>query len=75
MLVGPESSDTLAERKEVQAAAQSLGQELVVVSVSSAQDIEPAFATFVQRGAGAVLIGSGAFRRAFPYARQSWPVA
>jgi putative ABC transport system substrate-binding protein len=61
VLVGPESSDTVAERKEVQAAAQSLGLELVFVSVSSAQDIEPAFASFVQRGAGALLISGGAF--------------
>ena len=45
----------------MQAAAQSLGLELVFVSVSSAQDIEPAFASFVQRGAGALLISGGAF--------------
>jgi putative ABC transport system substrate-binding protein len=61
VLVGPESSDSVAERREVQAAAQSLGQELVIVGVSSDRDIEPAFATFVQRGAGALLIVGGAF--------------
>ena len=36
-------------------------QELIVVEVSSDRDIEPAFATFVQRGAGALLVGISAF--------------
>ena len=45
----------------MQAAAQAIGQQLIVLDVSSDRDIETAFATFVQRGAGALLVGSGAF--------------
>jgi ABC-type uncharacterized transport system substrate-binding protein len=61
VLVGPESSDTVAERRDVQAAAQALGLNLIVLNATSERDIEPAFAAFVQRGAGALLGGSGAF--------------
>jgi putative ABC transport system substrate-binding protein len=45
----------------VQAAAQALGLQLIILDVSSDRDIEKAFATFVQRGAGALLDGAGAF--------------
>jgi len=61
MLVNPNTAETVAERRDVQAAAVAIGQQFIVLDVSSARDIEPAFATFVQRGAGALLVGSGAF--------------
>ena len=37
------------------------GEQLIILDVSSDRDIETAFATLVQRGAGALLVGSGAF--------------
>jgi putative tryptophan/tyrosine transport system substrate-binding protein len=61
MLVYPDTPDTEAERRDVQAAAQAIGQKLLVLDVRSDRDIETAFATFVQRGAGALLGGSDAF--------------
>ena len=61
MLVNPSNPNTEAERRDVQAAAQAIGQQLVTLDVSSPRDIEAAFATFVQRGAGALLVGSGGF--------------
>jgi putative ABC transport system substrate-binding protein len=61
MLVNPNTPNTETERREVQAAAQAIGQELVVLEASSDREIETAFATFVERGAGALLAGSGAF--------------
>ena len=49
------------ERREVQAAAQAIGQELIIVDVSGDRDIEAAFATFAQRGAGALYVGISPF--------------
>jgi putative ABC transport system substrate-binding protein len=61
MLVNPGSPDTEAEQRDVQAAAQAIGQQLIILDASSDRDIETAIATFVQRGAGALIIGTGAF--------------
>jgi putative tryptophan/tyrosine transport system substrate-binding protein len=61
MLVNPNNPNTEAERRDVQTAALALGQQLLVLDVSSACDIETAFATIVQRGAGALITGTGAF--------------
>src|ERR1019366_3402395 len=58
MLVNPGSPDTEAERRDVQAAAQAIGHQLIILDASSDRDIETAFATFVQRGAGAFLFSN-----------------
>jgi putative ABC transport system substrate-binding protein len=60
-LVNPGSVDTKAERRDVQGAARRLGQQLIILDASSDRDIETSFATFVQRGAGALMVGAGAF--------------
>jgi putative ABC transport system substrate-binding protein len=61
MLVDPGSPETEAEQKSVQAAAQGMGLQLIILDIRSDGDVEAAFATLVQRGAGAVLMGPGAF--------------
>jgi putative ABC transport system substrate-binding protein len=61
VLVNPSRPDTEAERRDVQAAAQAIGQQLVIVDVNNDRDIEAAFATFVERRVGALLVGAGAF--------------
>jgi putative ABC transport system substrate-binding protein len=61
VLVNPNTPLTEAERKDVQAAAQAIGQQLIIFDISSDRDIETAFAAFVQRGAGALLVGTGGF--------------
>ena len=64
MLVHPNTPNTEAERKDVLAAAQALGQQLIVLDIEGGRDIEQAFATLVQQQAGAVHIGSGPFMTA-----------
>jgi putative ABC transport system substrate-binding protein len=61
MIAKAETPETEAERKDVQAAAQSGGEQLILVDVNTPQEIEAAFATFKQRGAGALFVGSGPF--------------
>ena len=60
-LVTPNIPNAEADRREVQAAAQVVGQQLLTLDVSSERQIEAAFATLVQRGAGALQIGTGPF--------------
>ena len=61
VLENPNTLETEADRKEVEAAAQKSGRSIIVLDVANDSDIETAFNTIVQRGAGAVLIGPGAF--------------
>ena len=61
VLVNPNTTETETERRDVQAAARAIGRQLIMLDVSSDRDVELAFATFAQRGAGALLIGSGGF--------------
>jgi putative tryptophan/tyrosine transport system substrate-binding protein len=60
MLVNP-SPDAEPERRDVEATARAIGQQLIIVEVRSDRDIETVFATFAQRGVGALLVGTGAF--------------
>jgi putative ABC transport system substrate-binding protein len=64
VLVNPGISNTEAERSDVQAAAKAIGQQLVILDARDARDIEAAFATFVERGAGALFVGAGSFMNA-----------
>ena len=59
-LANPSNYNTEVERNDVQAAALAVGQQLAIVDATSDRDIEPAFATFAQRGAGALFVGAGA---------------
>jgi len=61
VLANLDSPDAVAEKREVQAAAEAIKQQLILVDASNDQEIEAAFATFAQRGAGALFVGSGAF--------------
>jgi putative ABC transport system substrate-binding protein len=61
VLVASNFPQAESERRDVQAAAHAIGQELIVVEASSDGDIEAAFATFTQRGAGALLVTTGFF--------------
>jgi putative ABC transport system substrate-binding protein len=53
--------DTESQLKDVEAAARTLGLQILALTVDSKRDFQAAFATLVQRGAGALLIFSSAF--------------
>jgi len=61
VLVNPNTPVTEAERRDVLAAAEAIGLQLIVLDASSVGDIEIAFKTFVQHGAGALFVGTGTF--------------
>jgi putative ABC transport system substrate-binding protein len=49
------------ETREIREAARALGLEIHFVNASTAQEIDAAFATLIQQGVGAVLIGADNF--------------
>jgi putative ABC transport system substrate-binding protein len=61
MLMQPNRTETELERKDVEDAARAVGLQLITLDVSSDRDIETAFATLVKGGAGALLVGTGAY--------------
>jgi ABC-type uncharacterized transport system substrate-binding protein len=61
MLMNPDTPTGEGERNDVRAAAQTIGQQLDVLNATSDRDIESAFATIVQRRAGALLVAGSAF--------------
>jgi putative ABC transport system substrate-binding protein len=52
---------TEAEGRDLQVAAQAVGQRLLVVDANSERDIESAFTTFARHRVGALLVSSGPF--------------
>jgi len=61
VLIYPNTPETEAERKDLLAAAQATGQQLLVIDVKSASDIAAAITMAAARGAGALLGGTGPF--------------
>jgi putative tryptophan/tyrosine transport system substrate-binding protein len=61
MLVDPKWPLTEPFVSQVRAAASAMGQQIDVLYVSSDREIETAFATLAQRGAGALHVGVGTF--------------
>jgi putative tryptophan/tyrosine transport system substrate-binding protein len=61
VLVDPKWPLTEPFVSEVRTAASAIGQQLIVLYVSSDREIESAFTTLVQRGASALHVGVGTF--------------
>jgi putative tryptophan/tyrosine transport system substrate-binding protein len=61
VLTDPAYSATPSIIADLQAAARTLGLELVVANARTVSDLETAFATFSQQRVGAVLFGTGTF--------------
>jgi putative ABC transport system substrate-binding protein len=59
VLVDPNSATTQSVVPDLQAAARTLGLELVVANASNDGDLEAAFASFSQKHVGAVVVGNG----------------
>ena len=56
-LMDPGQASAVAEFPEVVAAAGTMGRKVMVAKAASEREFEPAFATFVQAGAGALVVG------------------
>jgi len=61
MLVYPGTPETEAERRDMQAAARSIGRQVDFLEVRSPGDVETAFATLSTRKVDALLVGTGPF--------------
>ena len=59
ILVGTDTLEARIERRDVELAAQTLGQQLIVAPVTSEGELDGAFTPIVERGAKALLVGSG----------------
>ena len=63
LLFNPNVPDSARQPADAQEAARALGLELLVLNASTDAEIDSAFATLVQRGAGALIIGGDPFFR------------
>jgi len=61
MLMNPNTTETEAERRDLQLAAQAIGLQLIIFDLNSTRDIETAFTTLTARGVDAVFAGTGTF--------------
>jgi putative tryptophan/tyrosine transport system substrate-binding protein len=61
VLVDPKFPTTERFVSEVRAAASAMGQQIEVLYASTEREIETAFTTLIQRAAGALHVGTGAF--------------
>jgi putative tryptophan/tyrosine transport system substrate-binding protein len=60
LLANPNNSSAEAEVEEAEVAARELGCKLVVVHATNSTDIDTAFATLVQKSAGAIVVAGDA---------------
>jgi putative ABC transport system substrate-binding protein len=61
VLLDPSTSTYEAQSKDITAAARALGRQIVIVKSGKQSEIDAAFATIVQAGAGALFVGTSAF--------------
>jgi len=61
VLLNPTNANFRIQLRSVQDAARDLGQQVSILSASTERDIDAAFATVAESGAGALLVGSDSF--------------
>src|SRR5215813_4108069 len=59
MLAGTDTLEARIERRDVELAAQALGQQLIIAPVSGEGELDGAFTSIVERGAKSLLVGTG----------------
>jgi putative ABC transport system substrate-binding protein len=64
MILNPKNSDADEVKKGAQEGARSLGRELIVLDASAPGQLDEAFVSITEQGAGAVLMGSDTFLNA-----------
>lgn len=64
MILNPKNSDAEEVIQGAQEGARTLGRELIVAGASSPEQLDEAFARVVEKGAGALLMGSDTFLNA-----------
>lgn len=60
VLGSPDTPTAQPEQSDIESAADRLGQPLLILGAANEREIDTAFATMVERGAGALLVGAGA---------------
>jgi putative ABC transport system substrate-binding protein len=60
LLVNPDNLTTEPATRELQVAAQRIGQSIIVLPVRTERDFDPAFATLVEKRAGALVVSDDA---------------
>jgi putative ABC transport system substrate-binding protein len=61
VLLDPNIPEHEAELRELETAARGIGRETALVKAGGEGEFDPAFGTFVERGAAMLLVGAGAF--------------
>src|SRR5262249_32949880 len=61
VLVNPTNPNSAPQLKDLQSAARTLGQQIVVLEASSKREIDAAFATMAQHHVGALLVTADGF--------------
>jgi len=61
LIVNPNNPNAASDIRDAKMAAQTLGQQIIVLNASTARDIDTAFASLVHARAGALVVGAGAF--------------
>ena len=60
-VVNPNDPSTRSDIEDVEAGARALGQQIIILEVSSDRDFDALFATVTQRGVRALLVGNDPF--------------
>jgi putative ABC transport system substrate-binding protein len=61
VLVNPDNARTEGDKSDMEAAARSVGQQIILVSAGTASEIDTAFGTIARQRAGALLVNGDAF--------------